>query len=166
MLALNQLLLDQLHRVLVLAALLGSGLIAGVFFAFSTFVMQALVSLSLEEGIKAMQSINVTVLNRWFLGVFLGTAMICTVLLAWSLIQWNQTGANYILAGSSLYLVGSLMVTGVCNVPKNEALAKVDISVAESEIFWKNYVDEWTIWNHVRTIASLLAVACFGVGLY
>ncbi len=157
--------LNQLHFVLVLAAILGCGLIAGVFFAFSTFVMKALSRLSPREGITAMQSINITVLNPLFLGVFLGTAVACILLLAWSLFRWHQTGSGYLLAGSTLYLLGSLMVTGIFNVPKNEALAKVDALDANSEILWSNYVAKWTTWNHVRTIASLTAATCFGFAL-
>ena len=54
----------------------GSGLIGGVFFAFSTFIMQALARMPAAQGIAAMQHINVTVLNPWFLGVFMGTGLI------------------------------------------------------------------------------------------
>lgn len=158
------LVLDQLHHALVFFALLGSGLIAGVFFTFSTFVMKALARLPPAEGITAMQSINITVLNKWFLGVFLGTAVVCVLLLVWSLFLWNQVGSVYLITGSMFYLIGSLMVTGIFNVPKNEALAKVEISAASSVSHWHNYVDKWTNWNHVRTVSSLLAAACFGIG--
>ena len=156
--------LDQLHFALVFVALLGSGLIAGVFFTFSRFVMKALARLLPAEGITAMQSINITVLNPWFLGVFSGTAVVCILLLVWSLFQWNQMGSEYLITGSMFYLIGCLMVTGIFNVPKNEVLAKVETSAADSERLWRNYVNEWTTWNHVRTIASFLAAACFAIG--
>ena len=157
---------DYLHFALVLAALLGCGLIAGVFFAFSTFVMKALSRLTPEEGIKVMQSINITILNSCFLYVFFGTAFICVLLLVWSLFQWDQMSSGFIFSGSALYLAGSLMVTGIFNVPKNKALAKVDVSSTDSEELWNNYMSEWMIWNHIRTIASLSASTCFGVWLY
>lgn len=171
----HKLMLDQLHDVLLLAALLGCGVIAGVFFAFSTFVMKALLRLPSGEGIAAMQAINITVLNPWFLGVFLGTAVICIILLGVSLFLVNQSGAGYVIAGSVLYLVGCFLVTVVFNVPKNEVLANIDESKVDAlkvdaltdnaESFWRNYVDEWTKWNHVRMIASLLAAACFAIGM-
>ncbi|MGH7600945.1 MAG: hypothetical protein ACREOI_31695, partial [bacterium] len=63
---------DALLFVLTLFAALGCGLIAGVFFAFSAFVMKALSRLPPSEGIAAMQSINVAVINPVFLTVFLG----------------------------------------------------------------------------------------------
>ena len=50
---------DQWLFALTLFAALGCGLIAGVFFAFSTFVMKALARLPSGEGMAAMQSINV-----------------------------------------------------------------------------------------------------------
>jgi uncharacterized membrane protein len=50
--------LDGLLFVLTLFAALGCGLVAGVFFAFSTFVMKALARLPAEQGIAAMQAIN------------------------------------------------------------------------------------------------------------
>ncbi len=50
-------------NAMILFCALGSALVAGVFFAFSTFVMKALGRLQPEQGIAAMQSINVTVLN-------------------------------------------------------------------------------------------------------
>jgi uncharacterized membrane protein len=59
---------------LTLFAALGCGLVAGVFFAFSTFVMKALARLPAPQGIAAMQSINVIVINPWFMTAFLGTA--------------------------------------------------------------------------------------------
>ena len=57
-------------------ALLGSALVGGIFFAFSSFVMKALTQVPSAGGIGAIQSINLVVINRSFLGVFFGTAVI------------------------------------------------------------------------------------------
>ncbi|HVF15423.1 MAG TPA: hypothetical protein VNA21_00875 [Steroidobacteraceae bacterium] len=65
---------DKLLSIATIAATLGAGTIAGVFFASSTFIMRALKRLPAAQGIAAMQHINVTVLNPWFLSVFVGTA--------------------------------------------------------------------------------------------
>jgi len=54
---------NNLLLALTLLSALGSGLIAGAFFAFSTFVMGALGRLPAAHGIAAMQSINVVVIN-------------------------------------------------------------------------------------------------------
>ena len=68
--------MDQLISVVGTAALLGSALVGGIFFAFSSFVMKALARVPAAEGIAAMQSINVVVLNPSFLSAFIGTAVL------------------------------------------------------------------------------------------
>ena len=156
---------DQLLFALTLFAALGCGLIAGVFFAFSAFVMKALVRLPPGEGIAAMQSINVAVLNPWFMGAFLGTAAACVLTLISSLLRWDKPGAFYLFVGGALYLVGSLLVTIAFNVPKNEALASVARADPNGASLWTGYVAGWTAWNHVRTAAALAAAASFSISL-
>ena len=109
--------MNRLIFVLTFASAIGSGLVAGIFFAFSTFVMKALARLPSAQGIAAMQSINVVVLNPLFFAVFFGTAAICVVLAVRSLFLWQTTGAVYLLVGSLLYPVGTILVTIVFNVP-------------------------------------------------
>lgn len=65
---------EVIDTVAFLSAL-GAGLVAGIFFAFSGFVMKALACLPSGQGIRAMQLINVTVLNPWFFSAFFGTAL-------------------------------------------------------------------------------------------
>ncbi len=156
---------DQWLFALTLFAALGCGLIAGVFFAFSTFVMKALSRLPSGEGIAAMQSINVTVLNPWFMGAFFGTGVACIVALISSLVRWHEPGAVYLLVGSVLYLVGTLLVTIVFNVPRNQSLASVAPADPDGASLWAGYVASWTAWNHVRTVAALAAAAAFSVAL-
>jgi uncharacterized membrane protein len=153
--------LDDLLFVATLLAALGCGLIAGVFFAFSTFVMKALARLPAAQGIAAMQSINVVVLNPAFLAAFLGTAAVCVLLLVHSLLRWHEPSATYRLAGSVLYLVGTVLVTRAFHIPRNDTLAKVDPASGDAARLWADYVQSWTAWNHVRAAAALLAAASF-----
>lgn len=150
---------------LTLASALGCGLIAGVFFAFSAFVMRAFARLPPAEGMAAMQSVNVAVLNPVFLSAFLGTAVACAVAVIVSLLRWQEPGAVYRLAGGLLYLLGSFGVTVAFNVPRNEALARVSPSDPGSARLWATYRPSWTFWNHVRTVASLAAAAAFCLAL-
>ena len=156
---------DQLLFALTLVAALGCGLIAGIFFAFSTFVMKALARLPSNEGIAAMQSINVVVLNPWFLVAFFGTGAACVLALISALMRWHEPGAVYLFVGSALYLVGTLLVTMVCNVPRNTSLASVAPADPDAANLWAGYVTSWTAWNHVRTAAALAAAASFSVAL-
>jgi uncharacterized membrane protein len=68
--------IDRLFA-LKLISILGCVLIAGVFFAFSNFVMNALARIQPTQGIVAMQSINITVINPLFMTAFLGTGITC-----------------------------------------------------------------------------------------
>lgn len=152
---------DKLLFTLTLVSALGCGLIAGAFFAFSSFVMKALSRLPGSEGMAAMQSINVVVLNPVFLGVFVGTAALCAAGLVCSFLRWHEPGAIYLLAGSLLYLLGTFMVTMAFNVPLNDALAAVPPAATGAKDLWASYLVRWTAWNHVRTIAALAAAASF-----
>lgn len=150
---------------LTLAAALGSGLIAGVFFAFSAFVMKALGRLPAGQGIAAMQAVNVVVLNPWFLGVFLGTALLSLLALALAWMQWGSPRAAWLAAGGVMYLAGCLGVTMACNVPRNEALARITPGSRGADALWAGYLRTWTAWNHVRTGASLGAATAFSLAL-
>lgn len=153
-----------MHGILfatVLAAALGAGVVGGVFFAFSSFVMPALARLPARAGIAAMQSINVVVLNRSFLGVFLGTGALTAPLLLG--MPWH--GRAWLVTGAVLYLAGSIGVTMLCNVPRNERLAELAPTEPESERIWADYVSEWTRWNTVRAAASIAAGAAFVAAL-
>lgn len=157
--------LDQSLIPLTFIAILGSGLIAGVFYAFSTFVMKALARIAPAEGIAAMQSINVVVINPLFLGVFMGMVVLCVVLIIIAIARWSRPGSGFIIAGCVLYLLGTFLVTMFGNVPLNDALAKVSASEASSVANWSDYVRRWTVWNHVRTAAALAATGVFAWGL-
>lgn len=156
---------DSLLVALTFFAALGSGLMAGAFFAFSSFVMRALGRLPSEQGIAAIQSINIVVLNPVFLGVFLGTTATSGVLAIASLIDPHSARAGWLLAGSLSYLLGTFVVTIACNVPLNNSLAAVGASTSEATRVWRRYLTHWTAWNHVRTVAPLLALACFMAAL-
>ena len=79
---------------LLLVSALGCGLIGGVFFAFSSFVMGALARLPPAQGIAAMQSINIVVINPVFLLAFMGTAVGCGALAVLSLLAWTTPGGR------------------------------------------------------------------------
>jgi uncharacterized membrane protein len=155
--------MNSLVLGLRLFSALGCGLIAGIFFAFSTFVMKALAQQQPAQGIATMQSINITVINPWFMTAFLGTATTCLVLLVFSLFQWQQSGAVYLLVGSLLYLVGTFGVTIGFNVPLNDALAVAKPDSIDGANLWAKYLTDWTFWNHVRTVAALVAAALFTI---
>jgi uncharacterized membrane protein len=157
--------MERLVYIAIFAAALASGLVAGIFFAFSTFVMGALGRLPQAAGISAMQSINVVVINPVFLSVFMGTAILGVGLAIAALIGWSPARSLYLIAGGVLYVGGCFLVTMLCNVPLNNALAAIAPDSAESAKIWARYLTDWTNWNHVRTAASLAASVFFILAL-
>ncbi|PSH66293.1 MULTISPECIES: DUF1772 domain-containing protein [Phyllobacterium] len=144
-----------------LIAAVGSGLMAGLFFAFSSFIMTALAKLPPEQGIAAMNSINVTILNATFGLAFFGTALLCLGLGVVSILRWAEPGSAWLLIGSLIFLAGTIGVTMVFNVPLNDALAAVAPSSPEGVTLWTRYLAEWLPWNHVRTLANIAALVAF-----
>ena len=150
---------------LILATALASGLVAGVFFAFSSFVMKALGRLPANHGISAMQSINIVVINPLFLGVLFGTAIGCTVLAVISFLNWGDPRAAKVFIGSLVYLLGTISVTMALNVPLNDALAAADPNTSEGANVWARYLKRWTAWNHLRSAAALITAALLTIAL-
>jgi uncharacterized membrane protein len=157
--------LDNIVFILTFLSALGSGLIAGVFFIFSFAVMRALSRITPFSGMWAMQSINIYILNPVFLGVFLGTAIICAALAITAVVRWHLPGAGWLLAGTMIYIVGSIGVTMVFNVPLNNTLMVADPATPEGLELWAKYLTDWTFWNHVRTFASIAACGSLIMGL-
>jgi uncharacterized membrane protein len=153
--------MDTLLTGLLVLCALGSGAIGGVFFAFSNFVMPALARIPPAEGIHAMQAINVTVLNRLFLGTFMGTGLLSLATIVGALLNWNGAGSLCAVLGGGAYVLGSILVTLRGNVPLNNALMRVTQADALGEATWRSYVRDWTRWNTVRTIACFVAMLLF-----
>lgn len=157
---------DGLTLGLRLAAALGCGLMAGLFFAFSAFVMDGLARLPPAQGVAAMQSINAAVRNPLFAAGFFGSAAACALVLLVSLWRWGEPGAVPAVSGATLYLLGTLLVTLAVNVPLNEGLAALGPADPDLAGRWQAFLVRWTRWNHLRTASALAAAALLILALY
>ena len=142
---------------------LACGLMGGTFFAFSSFIMPALGRIPAAEGIRAMQRINVDVYHWTFMGTFLLTPVACIATAAYAIHRfgWDSQVASYAILGCVVYVLGNFVVTAAGNVPLNNALEAVDADTAEAARVWARYLSNWTRWNHVRTVASIVAAGAF-----
>jgi uncharacterized membrane protein len=157
--------ISGLAEAALIATALGCGLIAGVFFAFSTFVMPALGRLEPSQGVAAMHSINVKAVTPVFMTALFGTAVACLVLSAWAAISPDELPSAEVFAASAIYLIGAIGVTMAANVPRNNRLAGLRADGPEAVAYWPEYLRGWTWWNHVRTVASLAAAVVLLAGL-
>jgi uncharacterized membrane protein len=150
---------------LTLAAVIGAGLVGGVFFAFSSFVMKALGRLRPSEGAAAMQSINITVVTPTFMTALFGMGLVSLVLIGWGFADLDEPYAGWLIAAGVIYVIGGIATTGAYHVPRNIALARVDPASEEGTRIWRTYLVEWTRMNHVRAAAGLAASALLAVAL-
>lgn len=148
--------------ILLWFAALGCGLMGGLYFAFSAFIMRALGSLGHPAGAAAMNAINADILRSPFMPLFLATTLASVVAAALGLVDPGARAALPMLVGGLVYFVGMFVITMVCNVPLNNALAAGSTGADE---IWALYLQRWTLWNHVRTLASIAACALFILAL-
>ncbi|MFD1520323.1 DUF1772 domain-containing protein [Pseudonocardia yunnanensis] len=156
--------IDALLPGATVVAAVGSGVMAGLFFAFSAAVMPGLRRLRPEVGAAAMQAINRAILNPVFGVVFGGTPLLC-LLLAVAAPFSALSGTGWIVAGAVLHIVGSLVLTMVANVPLNNRLDAADPDSPAGAAVWADYLVRWTAWNHVRTVLCAAATAALAVAV-
>src|SRR5688500_13358466 len=106
-----------------------TGLIAGLFYAYSCSVNLGLGRLPDGAYLAAMQSINKAILNPVFFATFIGTFLllpVCTYL------HYKPSSTKFIilLIATTLYVAGVFGVTMFGNVPLNGSLARIDFGVA------------------------------------
>jgi uncharacterized membrane protein len=142
-------------------AAIGCGLLAGLYFAFSTFIMSALGRIDQAHSISAMNSISSTILHSLFMPFFWGTTVASFVLFIVGFVRRGEPGSMAMLAGGLIYIGGMFICTILFNVPLNNALAAVNPASAEATSVWARYLKDWTLWNHLRTISSTAACALY-----
>lgn len=150
---------------LTIAALVGAGLNAGVFFAYSTFTMSGLKRLAPAAGAAAMQEINREAPKAPLMSLFFGTALVSAALMVDGLGNLDQVAARYQVAAGVLFLVGVILTTGMYHVPRNNRLDRLDANSAAGTAYWSVYLREWVRMNHVRTIAPAATAVLLAVSL-
>ena len=150
--------------LLLWSAMISSGLMAGIYFAFSGFIMRSFASLPADHAVSAMNAINTTILRSWFMPLFWGSTLVSGLLIILGLWQWGEPGAPGALVAGAVYLIGMFLVTAFRNVPLNHALANVSGGGEQARTIWHAYLSRWTRWNTVRVLASTVTfVICTGL---
>lgn len=140
----------------VMSAALVAAVNAGVFLAFSDFIMPGFAQIAPTSGRQAMQAINTRVLRSVFLVLLMGLGPVAAGLAIWG---W-LAGHLAIVLGGLIYCLGVVGVTMFGNVPMNERLDKG----ADAAHYWSTYQRGWTRWNHVRTGSNVLAAFLLAYG--
>ena len=151
----------MLAPALLWASAIGCGLMAGVYFAFSAFIMTSLGRIAPASGMMAMNATIVDIVKSPFMPVFMLTTLTAASLAVLGVVRWGQPGSTLMVIGGAIYVLGMFGVTMMVNQPMNEALLAADPATSQGVAVWSRYVIDWTLWNHVRTVASTVATAMF-----
>ena len=140
---------------------LWSAVIAGVFSAFSEFVMSALIKTQNPGGIEAMQHINRDVIKTQFVAGIVAIAIFSILFALYGAAVFEGAPRTAILLAAGIYLPGVFMMTMFGNVPMNNRLASLDHNSEEARIYWREYGQKWTRLNHVRAVGSVLSAGLY-----
>ena len=151
--------LDSLITIPIYIASLSAGLMAGIYFAFSAFIMRSFDQLGAAQAADAMNTINEVILRSWFMTLFFGSTLLYASLAGFALFDTDLAGRWWLFAAGLIYVVGMFLCTALFNVPLNNRLAAAGDDDSVKVETWKHYFVYWTRWNHLRTVCSLVTVA-------
>ena len=151
--------------LIITVGVVGCGLIGGVFFAFSAFVMSGLNRLPAARATAAMQSINVTAQHPPLMLALFGTAAVCGSLIYRAITTWGDRRALLLMLGAVIYLIGAVVVTIAVNVPLNNQLAALSPDGPGTPAHWQHFITAWTLANHARAVLSLAGCALLATAL-
>jgi uncharacterized membrane protein len=139
-------------KAILIAAGLTTALSAGLLFGFEVAVNRGLAALSDREYVRAMQSINRTIINPAFMLSFMGPLVLLP------LAAWLVADARSILIGASLlYMIGVMGVTSAGNVPLNDKLSRANADESASTAR-QQFESPWNRLHHVRTFCAAVVV--------
>ena len=143
----------------LLTTVIFSGLSAGIFFAWSATVIPGTQKVVDSTYVETMQSINRAILNPAFYMIFFGSMLFLTLS---SVYEFHSDKRVFwiLLVASVSYLVGTIGVTGLANVPLNDQLDLIKLAESSSEKiteFRKFYEANWNRWHLVRTFFAILS---------
>lgn len=153
--------------ILLVLATLAAGLTAGVFFLYSNAIMPGLRRVDDRTFVAAFQAIDRAIVNPLFLGGgFVGT-LVLTVAAALSHLDAAERGVlAWIVVAGALH-AAVMVITGVVNVPRNDALKSAGEPDAVDATAVRRAFDErrWVRWNHVRVVLAIGTAACLCAAL-
>ncbi|QYG95171.1 DUF1772 domain-containing protein [Iamia sp. SCSIO 61187] len=150
--------------ILTVVSAVLAGLVAGVFLAFSTFVMQGLARPAAPIGVAAMQGINAAAPHPLFMLPLFGGPVVGVVAAVAALAGDGDVADAWVVGGAVAGLVPAA-VTVAFHVPRNLALDRVDPRSDDAPAAWARYLREWVAGNHLRTLGGVVAAVAFTVAL-
>ena len=150
----------SIKTFILYGAVVLTGLSAGLFYAWSISVIPGTQKVVDSTYLETMQSINRAILNPAFYVVFFGSIIFLSI---GSIYEFNTHKTIFwlMLSSSIFYLMGTVGVTAMGNVPLNNQLEVLNLGeMASSKISAFRAFYE-TNWNRLHLIRTVFAVASF-----
>jgi uncharacterized membrane protein len=150
---------DVLREVVLIAATLTMGLMAGVFGIYGNAIMPGLRRTDDRTLVVAFQSIDRAIINPAFMATFVGALALTALAALLHLTGDVRPVLPWVAAAFILYLLVFVITIGV-NAPRNnEIKAAGDVDRMTNPHGVRERFDEarWIRWNHVRTLATTVA---------
>jgi len=142
------------------AAILLSGLLAGLMYGYDCSIVKGLAILPDEQYLQAFRSFNTTIQNPYFMISFIGSLLVLPVA-TWLSYHHNNSLTFYLLLTASLlYVIGVFGVTIGFNVPLNEQLDNFPLLNATTDdisAMRKAFERPWNKYHTIRTVASIIS---------
>lgn len=147
----------SIKAIVLFCAVVLTGLSAGFFYAWSVSVIPGTQKVVNTTYLETMQSINQAILNPAFFIIFFWSLLFLSI---GSVYQFNTGKSTFwlMLIASVLYLIGTVGVTALGNVPLNNQLAAlnlIDMSPQKLLEFRKFYENNWNRLHFIRTIFAV-----------
>jgi uncharacterized membrane protein len=149
---------DRNADIVLGAAVIAMGLLAGLYFFSAIAVMPALAAADDRTLVDAMQQMIDKIENPAFFSVFLAAPALAAV----ALVQARRSGtpktAGWIVAGLALYTV-MVVVTFAIHIPLNEDLKNAGDPdrIENLAAVRDDFATPWIAWDTVRTLATTAA---------
>jgi len=152
--------------IVLVAAVIAMGLLAGLFYAFDVAVMPALTAADDRTLVDAMQQMIDKIENPAFFLTLLGAPVLAAVALVQARSSGATTTANWIIAALAFYTV-MVVVTFAFHFPLNEDMkaAGDPARIEDLAAVRDDFLTPWVVWNIVRTVATTAAFGCLAWAL-
>ncbi len=148
---------------MIILLIVMTGLMAGIYCAFSVFIMKALAELPAFQAAEAMNNINDVIVNTLFLPMFFGSTLWYVGLIVWSLSDWQSDRSILMVTAALIYIVGMFCITVFGNVPLNKKLKENESDTSALIRCWGEYRHKWTRLNHLRMISCIVSCAMLAI---
>ena len=152
---------DRNADIVLGAAVIAMGLLAGLFYFSSIAVMPALTAADDRTLVDAMQQMIDKIENPAFFLTLLGAPLLAAVALSQARRSGSPKTAGWIVAGLALYTV-MVLVTIAVRFPLNDDLMNAGDPdrIENLAAVRDDFVTPWVAWDIVRTLATAAAFGC------